>query len=494
MPVNRREFLRMSGLAAARLSLGTSITWSGVRTVQAAEEGNTPEAMHLLNRVTWAVRPEDAAKIGQMGSTAYIDWQLAYEAIPDPIVTAFLKAQPIVNLTYSQMAQLAMQKNGDDQINAAVSWARVYRAAFSERQLFELMVEFWTDHFNIPILDLSAEKAVDDREVIRKHALGKFRGFLLASAQSPAMISYLNNDANVKAHPNENYAREVMELHTLGVDGGYTERDVREVARAFTGWGIRDGQSNPFYFDNDAHDSDAKTILGHTLPAGRGIEDVLNVLDILAMHPATARFISRKLVRRFVSDTPPQSLVDSTAQVFSTTDGDIRQVMRHLLTSTEFMASTGQKFRRPLDFVVAMLRLTRPKLDTPDPILEMLYTMGQSPFSWHPPNGYPDSAHAWMNTNGLLKRWNAALAFVDDSTVEMGIHHSFDTLIPTASTATTLVDQAARLILGGAMMAVDRQQVLNYVINDGPLTAEQLPIKRAGVIGLLMASPYFQWH
>ena len=248
--------------------------------------------------------------------------------------------------------------------------AKILRAALSERQLNEVMVDFWSNHFNVDIRknDCRALKMTEDRDVIRPHVLGKFRDILGASAKSPAMLKYLDNAENSvprersaiekavieiyvsyklgisgtglipdKEGPNENYGREILELHTLGVDGGYTQKDVEEVARCFTGWGVS-GSYGSFEFKLDRHDKGAKTVLGVKIPAGGGIKDGEKVLDALARHPATARFISRKLCQRFVADEPPAALVERAAKVFTESDGDIRQVVETIITSPEFFS------------------------------------------------------------------------------------------------------------------------------------------------------------
>jgi uncharacterized protein (DUF1800 family) len=455
---------------------------------------------HVLSRTTWGAMPADVWRMQELGIEGYIDWQLAYEEIPDPVIDAWLEKYPFLN---GSARDVYLAADSDDRVYTVMPWDRIYRATYSERQLFELMVEFWTDHFNIPAGDALGEKVVDDREVIRRHALGKFRDLLFASAQSPAMLYYLNQAESVAEHPNENYAREVMELHTLGVDGGYTESDVREVARALTGWTVN-YDSSGFYFDNSIHDEGEKTVLGHFFPAGRGIEDGLAVLDILATHPSTARFVCQKLVRRFVSDTPPDSLVESAALVFLTSEGDIRQVMRHILLSPEFMEAQGQKFRRPIDFMVAMLRTLRPGLDLGDHgawLVWSLEEMGQFPYAWHPPNGYPDAAGAWMNTNGLLNRWNLALLFPYASEGWWDeIQLDLSAVIPPVNTAEHLVSASAEAILGGAdRLTLNDRRLLTDFVTDGTnpslemtndLRADKLP----GLIGLLLATPVFQWR
>ncbi|MBI5961135.1 MAG: DUF1800 domain-containing protein [Chloroflexi bacterium] len=495
MQVSRRDFLKLSGLAVTALRFGNGIRWVGTRPIYAAQQA---PAIHVLNRLTWGIRPDDLAKIEAMGIEGYIDWQLNPDTIEDPLIDEFLANHPVLSGSARDVARAESEDYGA--VHDLALWHRLYRAIYSERQLYEWMVEFWTDHFNIPIADLVVEKVIDDRDVVRRHALGRFRELLLASAQSPAMLYYLNNASSDKEHPNENYSRELLELHTLGVDGGYTEQDVKEVARILTGWTAQDEAG--FLFDSEMHDYGEKTVLGTVFPAGRGIEEGLQFLDMLATHPSTARFIAYKLCRRFVSDAVPASLVESTSQVFLANDGDLRQVMRHILTSAEFMEAQNQKFRRPLEALVAILRVLRPGLDIRDPDIPVywfLEPMGQLPFYWHPPNGYPDAAGAWINTNGLLSRWNAALllplaaeGWYEDMSLNL------NAVVPQTATVGELVDTVSQVVLGGDVVPEDREHLIYYLSDYGDpnqSTGETLRAERlASLLGLLMASPYFQWH
>lgn len=496
-PISRRDFLRLSGLAAAAAA---SAGWATRIQAQQGVGPVTP-ALHVLSRLTWGVMPADVARIEALGIPGYIDWQLAPEQIPDPIVERWLSKFPFLSQG-GQAVERAAQR--DDYVYTLAPWQRIYRAVYSERQLFERMVEFWTDHFNVPMPDGMGLKITDDRDVARTHALGRFRDLLFASARSPAMLFYLNNAESVAEHPNENYAREVMELHTLGVDGGYTEDDVKAVARALTGWTVRSGPNDTqqYYFDSSVHDTGEKIVLGQVLPAGRGIEDGLQVLDILATHPSTARFIARKLVQKFVSDQPPAGLVESAAAVFLGTDGDLRQVLRHILLSAEFMAAPYQKFRRPIDFLVAMLRALRPGLSFGDRhwLVWMLEDLGQLPYHWHPPNGYPEPAGAWMNTNGLLNRWNLALTFpfASEGWFE-DVALDLNAVVPPAANAEGLLNAAAAAMLGSAdrLGPADREALLRFVTDGAnptlPLAPEVRADKLPTLIGLLIASPQFQW-
>jgi hypothetical protein len=497
--MTRRGFLRLSGMTAAFAAGGG---WMARLQAQPALAQSSPDPIrHVLDRTTWGPMASDVERIGELGIEGFIDYQLDYAAIPDPLVDQWLDSHGW--LQNGNAREIFAQSYEDDYFWTLVPWQRIYRAAYSERQLYELMVEFWTDHFNVPASDLIGEKMVDDREVVRRHALGRFRDLLFASAQSPAMLIYLTNTESTAEHPNENYGREVMELHTLGVDGGYTEDDVKAVSRAFTGWTVREGQLTDFFYDHSMHDTEEKVVLGHVLPAGRGIEDGLAVLDILARHPSTARFIARKLVRRFVSDAAPESLVESAALAFFTSDGDIRTVMRHILTSAEFMAAQGQKFRRPIDFMVAMIRALRPGLTFGDRhwLVWSLEDMGQLPYNWNPPNGYPDAAGAWLNTNGLLNRWNMGLSFpfASEGWYE-DIALNLNTLVPPVANADQLVSASAAAILGSParLSGEDRALLLAYVTDGGsptlPLTDDIRANKLPSLIGLLLASPQFQWH
>jgi hypothetical protein len=476
----------------AAVGIGLLPSWLHPQPILA--DALAPE-LHVLNRLTWGIRTADVAQIQALGMEGYIDWQLNASAIADSAVDDFVASRRLLTMSAAELMPLAGDQYGV--VLKTMLWARLYRAIFSERQLFERMVEFWTDHFNVPIGDYLAEKIIEDRDVVRRYALGRFRDLLFASAQSPAILLYLDNAVSSKDHPNENYARELMELHTLGVDGGYTEQDVVEVARAFTGWGVRGGE---FFFDINQHDMDEKIILGVTLPAGRGIEDGLQVLDMLATHPSTAGYIGYKLCRRFISDTPPDSILTSTAAVFTQTDGDLRQVMRHIFMSSEFMQSGGQKFRRPMEMLVAMIRALHPAVGVSDSdtFIYALEAPGHLPFFWHPPNGYPDVAGAWMNTNSLLSRWNMALnlGLAGDGYFD-GISLNLNALIPSVATAVELVDAALVYFPAITLSDSDRELLIASISRDGnaqqPVTDDVRATKLPVLLGLLLSHPAFQW-
>ena len=315
--------------------------------------------------------------------------------------------------------------------------AKLLRAAFSERQLQEVMVDFWFNHFNVFAGKDNARLmlTVYERDVIRPNALGRFKELLTAVAQSPAMMIYLDNflsqmeqpapapkydaDGNLIPPPrrpglNENYARELMELHTLGVDGGYTQNDVREVARCFTGWTVGQQPNQMFLFRPRSHDRGEKLVLGKRIAPGGGIEDGLRVLDLLAKHPSTARFISFKLAQRFVADEPPASLVDRAAEVFAKTDGDIRQVVRAILTSPEFYSPKAyrNKIKSPLELAASAIRATGAATDGASPLVQTVARMGEPLYQCQPPTGYSEDSSRWLSNATLLERMNFALALV----------------------------------------------------------------------------------
>jgi uncharacterized protein (DUF1800 family) len=320
----------------------------------AASPAITPE-QRLVQRVTFGATLTDMARIGQVGYLAYLVEQLDYEKIDDSWLEDILRE----NLPTLSMSAGEIYHGFPERIDIPIFElliARVYRAIYSPRQLFEVMVEFWSDHFNIDLFGDTGYflKLVDDRDVIRRHAMGKFSDLLKASAHSPAMLAYLTNDSNYKDHPNENYARELMELHTLGADNGYTQEDVRQVARCFTGWAYEwEGPGlGAFRFYPEAHDDGEKVVLGQVIPAGGGIGDGERVLDILARHPNTAWFVARKLLRFFWGYEPPAQYVAQVAGVYLRSGGDVRSMLRVIL-KRKWMETATPKLKRPFHLIAS---------------------------------------------------------------------------------------------------------------------------------------------
>jgi len=309
---------------------------------------------------------------------------------------------------------------------------KLLRAIYSGRQLEEVLTDFWFNHFNV-YLDKGADHYLVteyERDAIRPHVLGKFRDLLEATAKSPAMLFYLDNWQSVGPAPaparaanqarrglNENYGRELMELHTLGVDGGYTQKDVTEVARCFTGWTILQPQrGGDFVFNPRAHDNGEKVVLGVKIPAGGGMSDGEKVLDILARHPSTAHFISRELAQRFVADAPPAALVDRMAQTFLKTGGDLREVMKTMLASKEFWSVDAYrtKMNSPLDLVVSAVRAEDGQVDYALNLANQVAQLGEPLYRKQEPTGYSNLGKEWVNTAGLLARMNFALQLADN--------------------------------------------------------------------------------
>jgi uncharacterized protein (DUF1800 family) len=445
---------------------------------------------HVLNRLGFGPTPGDFERVRRIGLATYIEQQLHPERITDKAMDArvagfetLTKSARELAETYYLPAQIARQQaqrrnaTQDPSMSATaqpnriemmdpqqaqairverralleLAQQKILRATYSERQLQEVMVDFWFNHFNVFAGKGQTRVYLTEyeRDTIRPRALGKFRDLLQATAESPAMLFYLDNwqsaglPDSVKGMPqaqrprpgarrpstladmppvlqnrrprglNENYARELMELHTLGVDGGYTQKDVQEVARALTGWTIANPrQGGSFVFDPRMHDAGEKLVLGRKIKAGGGKTDGEQVLDLLAAHPSTARHIATKLARRFISDTPPAVLVTRAAERFRETDGDIREVVRAIVTSPEFFASAAYrtKVKSPFEFVVSAVRATQLEVAVALPLVQSLRDLGMPLYMCQPPTGYADKAEAWVNTGALLNRMNFALA------------------------------------------------------------------------------------
>jgi uncharacterized protein (DUF1800 family) len=427
-----------------------------VTLVQARTPPADKAVVHLLNRVAFGPRAEDVQKVRAVGLDRYIDQQLQPQRVADPLIEVRLAPLTTIGMSSREIADgfaLSQLQTRPDPAAASDRGAaptraprmpasavmielaeqKLLRAIYSERQLQEVLTDFWFNHFNV-----DGRKGPDrfmlteyERETIRPRVLGRFRDLLGATARSPAMLFYLDNWMSA-AEPdngmrtgrprtrrglNENYARELMELHTLGVDGGYTQKDVTEVARAFTGWTIDNPRrGGGFTFQPRLHDTGEKTVLGHRIRAGGGIEDGEQVLDILADHPSTARFIATRLARRFVSDQPPASLVARAATRFRETRGDLRAVTRAILTSREFKASTSYraKIKTPLEYVVSALRMTGAEVGDARALVRALQQLGMPLYQCQPPTGYSDSADAWVNAGALLNRMNFAAALTSN--------------------------------------------------------------------------------
>jgi uncharacterized protein (DUF1800 family) len=409
---------------------------------------------HVLSRLTFGARPGDLERVRATGLARWLERQLEPASIDDRAVDAALADLPTLRMSTAELqreyarpdrATRERMASGEltrrellerfpperrpGRITAEQQAARMLRAVASERQVLEVMVDVWLNHFNVFAGKGEVRWALPawEREVIRPHALGRFGDLLRASARHPAMLVYLDNwlsarpDLTIPAGPqrgrkaglNENYARELLELHTLGVDGGYTERDVTEVARAFTGWTLDRGRA-AFVFRPFMHDTGPKVVLDHRIPAGGGASDGERVLELLLAHPATARHVAARLVRRFVADDPPPALVERVAATFVHTDGDIRAVLRTLAAAPEFLspAVRGAKVRKPLEFVAGAARSLGAGVDArgAHELARASREIGEGLYEAQPPTGWPDRAEAWVSAGATLARMNFALA------------------------------------------------------------------------------------
>lgn len=392
-------------------------------------------ALHVLNRVAYGPRPGDIDKLRQSGVQAYIEEQLN----PPPLPLALAqRLDQLETLKWSAGEALAkfQEARGMEQgerrevvarMASEAAEARLLRAIESPRQLEEVMVDFWYNHFNV-FAGKGQDRALVasyERDAIRPYVFGSFRQMLGATARHPAMLFYLDNWVSKAGGLNENYARELMELHTLGVDGGYTQKDVTELARMLTGWTYAPRRDAQFVFDPRRHDNGAKTWLGKPVTA-RGVAEGEYALDVLAAHPATARHISRKLAQYFVADTPPPALVERMAQSWSASNGDIRAVLRTLFASQEFMDQqyAGAKFKTPYQYVVSASRAAAMPVGDVKPLVGILGRLGMPLYGCQTPDGYKNTESAWLNPDGLSRRISYALALsgaADAGTVQQAL-------------------------------------------------------------------------
>ena len=510
------------------------------------------QIFHVLNRLGYGPRPGDLERVKRMGLARYIERQLDPLGIDDARMEEALAAYPVLTMSAAELVRDYPRPKPQDvqkreagemspkafmetfaperrpyRITEAMQAAKLTRASASERQLQEVMVDFWFNHFNVFALKGAVQWMVPayEREAIRPHAMGRFQELLLATARHPAMLFYLDNwvsthagfialagpDKGTRRGLNENYGRELMELHTLGVDGGYTQEDVTEVARCFTGWSIdRPDQGGGFVFRPRAHDRGAKRVLGHLIAAGGGVTDGVMVIDILARHPSTARFISTKLVRRFVSDDPPAALVERAAATFRDTDGDIRAVLERIFTSPEFFSAAAYraKVKTPLEVVASAARALGAELAPPgdggQPIAggalilaRQVGKLGAPLYQARPPTGYADQAEAWVNSGALLGRMNFGLALAQNRLPAVRVNPDRMVSGVDRSQSSRVLDRLLIELLHGEASPATRA-VLSREL-DGPeitrATGDDRVPKRAEVeklVALVLGSPEFQ--
>jgi len=490
-------------------------------------------AFHALNRLAYGPRPGDVPRVAADGVMRWIDRQLSPDGIDDHRLVARARQFQILEYDRGDLAAMYTEAQRErrerklaagadtmaDQAAASPIAQRgrrlageftdlaVVRAALSERQLYEVMVDFWTNHFNVYVAKGADRFLTPDyiEHTIRPRAMGKFEDLLIATARSPAMLFYLDNWESVAPGSvpptalrvralermpkgiNENYARELLELHTLSVDGGYTQQDVIDVARIFTGWSIeRPQQGGDFEFHDWAHDRGEKRVLGVRFASGHDMDEGIRLLRLLASHPATMHHVSRKLCQRFVNDDPPDGCVDDAVAAWKRSNGDIREVLRAIFHGPDFWATQNvrAKVKTPLEFVVSAARAVSAEPDTSPRFAQVVARLGEPLYLHVAPDGYPEREAAWVNSGALLDRMNAAVALATGKL--QGVTVVLDSVVAAGDTE-QLISVVNEKILGGAMSENTRQVLRRQLagISD-PIQA------RALVVGLAIGGPEFQ--
>ena len=515
--------------------------------------------LHALNRLGYGPRPGDLERVKQMGLENWIERQLHPEKLDEPILQARLSRLPAANLnSQALLAEYPQPDTAAKRLGITVDeyrkqmdaeahppqgvrpkpsklpqealnqlqQAKALRAIYSERQLQEQLTDFWFNHFNV-----FANKDLDlwllasyENDAIRSRVFGRFRDLLEASAKSPAMLFYLDNYLSadpqaakrLRSHPeklrgrqyaslppvgnrgiNENYGRELMELHTLGVDAGYTQQDVIEVARCFTGWTIRNARTKPeFAFDDRVHDPQPKNVLGKKIHPG-GIRDGEQVLDLLARDPHTAHHLALELAQHFVSDNPPAALVDRMAVAFRKTGGDLREVMRAMVYSPEFWSRSAYraKIKTPFELVVSTTRALGTDVDTALPLVNWITRIGEPLYQCLPPTGYSDKASAWVNAGALLNRLNFALALAGNHVAGSEVQIAPLLGAEAETDPYQALERAVNLFLAGQMSAttrstLEKQSADPQIVQIKSGTTTQVNL--GAITGLVLGTPEFQ--
>ena len=485
-------------------------------------------ALHALNRLAYGPRPGEVDSVARTGVMRWIERQLDFEHVRDDGLADRERAFKLLTYDREELAQRygdalrerqrmqrEMAQSGDTsrprgtgpmrefrELDGELQQLAVVRAALSERQLREIMVDFWSNHFNV-FVGKGADRFLTPsyiEETIRPRALGRFEDLLIATAKSPAMLFYLDNAQSVApgASPprrqpraprgiNENYARELLELHTLGVDGGYTQPDVIAVARIFTGWSIdRPRRGAGFAFHEWAHDRGEKQVLGVRFQGG-GMEEGIRLLKLLASQHATMHHVSRKLCARFVSDEPPDGCVDAAVEAWHHTNGDIRAVLRAIFTSPDFWAPQAlrAKVKTPFEFVVSAVRATGAVPDATLRLAQVVGRLGQPLYLQPAPTGYPETQAQWVNSGALLARMNAAVALAAGRLP--GATVNLDAVVPFTADRAQLTDLVNQRLLDGTMSAHTRAVILKQLVDvNDPVQARTL------AVGLALGGPEFQ--
>lgn len=483
-PTNQKVYPGPAAAAAA-----TTVT---VATVLAKDP-----IKHLLGRASFGATPALYEQVKQVGIDQWISGQLAPASIPDPTADAVVGQFGTVAMTTEQLRN----RQGDDKPDPQreLGQATLARQIWSDRQLFEVMVDFWNDflHIGSPFDGGENVRTSFDNDVIRQFTLGKYVDMYLAANRHPALLRYLNNDQSSKDSVNENLGREDLELYSLGVDGGYTEADVRNMAYILTGRTIDDDQ---FAYDAGRHFTGPVTVLGFTdpNPTGEGgLEVGEKALRYLALHPSTARYIARKLCLHFVSDVPPPSLVDRLARKYLESGSDIVPVLVTLFSSGEFWGSVGQKVRRPMEYVASTYRTlgVQPGGETKKGVEGLYYKLrdlGHAPLNWDAPNGFPKVYVAWTSSGATIEEWNEGLAAVEGRRQEFSFTAAEDLLgANPPGTAGAYIDALSRRLVQQTMIPAHRAAVLEFLgVGEQTAVDRTLDGKVASVARLIVAGPY----
>jgi uncharacterized protein (DUF1800 family) len=562
-PPTRRSFLLGAGAATAAVALtgaGHSPTAAHAQSAAAdrptmqrhtaaaaAAVPTAPLPIIALNRMGYGPRPGDIAAFNALGASAeerfaaYVEQQLNPNTIDDSACDAILAGYGFTTLNKS-LTQLwtdhvkAQDNPWDNRMRPATETeqATFLKAVYSKRQLEQVLAEHWFNHFNIYGWDSAIGPVMVhyDRDVIRANIFGNFRTMVEQVAKSPAMLYYLDNQSNSGGNPNENYARELFELHTLGAenymgvvpliinaDGSYThpapkdstgrpllyvDADVYGATTCFTGWRIN-SDTGQFFFEDDAHFPYAKIVLGRLIPEAQGIKDGADVLDLVAKHPSTARYVCRRLCRRLISDEPAESTVQAAADVFMANINaadQLKKVTRTILLSDEFRTTWGAKIKRPFEHTVSLLRAAEANFTPNSTFLYNYDNLGQPLFSWSPPDGYPDKKESWSSTMPILQRWRFVHFLIDWKVGGEGADKDNRRLVFTTpasvKTPNAIVSYWANRLLGYALPTVEHEAAVEFLAAgrnpDLDLPESQLSERLPYMIALLFMSPSFQWR
>ncbi len=477
---SRRDFLkRVVGKAE---TAGLSETAYSDAMVAAPEGWRDPQ-IRLLRRATMGLQVSDVLNVRRQGYQSWLNEQVNFTRINDAAVEAAVAARyPMLS---QSPIELAVANSGT--LRGQLQDATLYRAAFSQRQLYERMVEFWSDHFNISIIKVGYLKAIDDREVIRKHAMGKFSDLLKASARSPAMLAYLDQNLSRAGSPNQNYVRELMELHTLGVDGGYTETDVAQLARVFTGWSFTG--AGEFTFNASRHDFGAKTVLGVQIPAASpatgaaGVNEGELMLDVLINHPSTGRFLATKMLKWLLTPEPTETQINAIAGAYRATGGDIKRMVRAILNE-QWVSSAPVKLKRPFHLVASGLRATNATVSSASSLTAQVRILGQPLFQYETPDGYSDLMEFWVGN--VTPRWSFGTTLANFNSAANTV---VDVAPYLAGTPDAAIDKIQSDFFGGELALSTREQLLTYV-RSGTFNAARV----RETIALALCSFEFQWY